>query len=233
MFLWACSGQTETGQAVGFVTHFTHGGVFWKSYDMELNKSQTGMTSTAMEVDLSIDNEHEDQNLVNELDSAQKYGWKVQIDYEQHFGTNCMNNRGQSSKFIKTVKILDKNPIGDAFNNSDSSGARTKSMKSIVASTFMVEPEEIIIPDFTAIDKRSTINRNNKSRVIVIRPKWIEWGAEFTLNVLEPTITDETVQKIIEFAGIYIGIGSYRPTLSGMFGKFELFTLKRIENGTK
>lgn len=108
-------------------------------------------------------------------------------------------------------------------------GVRTKSMKSIVASTFMVEPDEIIIPDYQAIDKRSTVNRNNKARVMVIRPKWAEWGAEFTLNVLEPTITDETVSKLITFAGLYIGIGSYRPTNNGMFGKFELFTIAKIK----
>lgn len=107
-------------------------------------------------------------------------------------------------------------------------GVRTKSMKSIVASTFMVEPDEIIIPDYNAIDKRSTVNRNNKARVMVIRPKWTEWGAEFILNVLEPTITDETVAKLIEYAGQYIGIGSYRPTSNGMFGKFELFSIAKI-----
>lgn len=120
LLFWSCSSQTETGQSVGFVTHFTRGGVFWKSYDMELNKSATGMTSTAQELDLSIDNDHEDPLLVNELDSAQKYGWKVQIDYQQRFGTNCMGNRGESSKFITKVVVLDKNAIGHEFNNRDS-----------------------------------------------------------------------------------------------------------------
>jgi len=109
---WGCSAQSQKGQAVGFVTHFTRSGVFWKSWDMELNSSQTGMTSTAKELDLSIDNDNEDQSLVNILDSAQKYGWKVQVDYQQNFGTNCMGNRGFSAKFIKKVEILDKTPLG-------------------------------------------------------------------------------------------------------------------------
>lgn len=107
-------------------------------------------------------------------------------------------------------------------------GVRTKSMKSIVASTFMVTPDEILIPDYDAIDKRSTVNRNNKARVLVIRPKWMDWTAIFELNVLEPTITEETVRQIIEFAGIYIGIGSYRPTNNGMFGKFEVATIQKL-----
>ncbi len=108
-------------------------------------------------------------------------------------------------------------------------GVRTKSMKSIVASTFMIEPDEIIVPDYNAIDKRSTVNRNVKARVLVIRPKWTEWGAEFVLNVLEPTITDETIIKLLEYAGVYIGIGSYRPANNGMFGKFKLLTINKSD----
>jgi hypothetical protein len=118
LFLFiSCSGDTQKGQAVGFITHFTRAGVIWKSWDMELNKSQTGMTSTAQELNMSIDNDNEDQNLVNELDSAQKYGWKVQVDYQQNFGNNVCNNRGGSSMFVKSVVVLDKNPIGDKFGN--------------------------------------------------------------------------------------------------------------------
>lgn len=119
---WACATNTQKGQAVGFVTHLTHTGVFWKSYELELNSSQTGMTSTANELDLSIDNEHEDTAVVNQLDSAQKHGWKVQIDYEEKFGTNCMTNRGNTAKFIKKVEILDRTPLGGIKGNEGSSG---------------------------------------------------------------------------------------------------------------
>lgn len=111
-YFWGCAGSSQKGQAVGFITHFTRSGVFWKSWDFELNRSQTGMTSTAQESEYSIDNDNEDQNIVNQLDSAQKYGWKVQIDFQENFGTNCINNRGASSKFIKKLEILDKTPLG-------------------------------------------------------------------------------------------------------------------------
>lgn len=115
-----CSFSSEKGQSVGFVTHFSRHGVFWKSWELEINASQTGMTSTAAEHEFSIDNENEDQEVINALDSAQKYGWKVQIDYQQTFGVNCCNNRGSTSKFIKKVEILDKTPLGgikdESFN---------------------------------------------------------------------------------------------------------------------
>jgi hypothetical protein len=101
-------------------------------------------------------------------------------------------------------------------------GGKSKSMKTIVAAMFIPVPEQIIISDYDAIDKRSAVNRNVKARVIVIRPKWTTWQAEFTLQVHEDSIPKETIEQLIGYAGSYVGIGSFRPTSNGMFGRFEL-----------
>lgn len=143
LFIIGCSAESQKGQAVGFVTHFTRSGVFWKSWDLELNSSQTGMTSTAQELDLSIDNDNEDTMLVNQLDSAQKYGWKVQIDYQQNWGTNCMGNRGGSSKFIKKIEILDKTPLGGIKGSNNSSNFTGKVIDTIY---LMIVPNKGKIP---------------------------------------------------------------------------------------
>lgn len=142
-FILGCSADSNKGQAVGFVTHFTRGGVFWKSWDLELNSSQTGMTSTAREFHLSVDNDNEDQALVNVLDSAQKYGWKVQVDYQQNFGTNCMGNRGGSSKFIKKVEVLDKTPLGGIKGGSMPNGIPGKVVDTIY---LMIVPHDKPMP---------------------------------------------------------------------------------------
>ena len=99
-------------------------------------------------------------------------------------------------------------------------GGRSKSMKVIVAATFSIPDEQIFLPEYDAIDKRSAVNRNIKARVIVVRPKWMEWGVSFFLQVSEPTVTFEMVEQIVMYAGNYVGIGSYRPTNNGMFGRF-------------
>lgn len=101
-------------------------------------------------------------------------------------------------------------------------GGRSKSMKQVVAAMFMVTPDHIEIPDYDSIDKRSAVNKNVKARVMVIRPKWYTWESEFVLNVMNDSITKETIVQIIEHAGNYVGIGSFRPTNNGMFGRFEL-----------
>jgi len=106
-------------------------------------------------------------------------------------------------------------------------GTQTKSMKSTVAAMFYPDEEEILIkPQKYEIKKDSAVNRNIKARVIVIRPMFKDWSAEFTLNVDNDTITKETVHKILEYAGQYVGIGSWRPTNNGMYGRFDVASFK-------
>lgn len=105
-------------------------------------------------------------------------------------------------------------------------GNSKKSMKNIVAAMFFVSPEHIDMPEYDAIDKRSAVNKNIKARVISIRPKWTNWEAEFDLNIDNDSITTATIKEIISQAGNYIGIGSFRPTNNGMFGRFTLESLK-------
>lgn len=101
-------------------------------------------------------------------------------------------------------------------------GNSRKSMKNIVAGMFFVIPERIMLPSEFEIDKRSAVNKNIKARVISIRPKWNQWSAEFELHIDNDTITKETAKTILEYAGQYVGIGSFRPECNGMFGRFEI-----------
>lgn len=107
-------------------------------------------------------------------------------------------------------------------------GGRSKSMKTIVAAMFMVYPEQITLPEYDAIDKRSAVNRNVKARVITVRPRWNQWAVEFTLSVDEDSITIETITQILEYAGKYVGIGSFRPTNNGLFGRFKVSSIEKI-----
>lgn len=104
-------------------------------------------------------------------------------------------------------------------------GTRTKSMKGIIAAVLMISPEEITIPDYDVIDKRSAVNRNIKARVMVIRPKWLTWQAEFDMILDNGTLTKEMITELINVTGNYVGIGSYRPTNNGYFGRFKLIDI--------
>jgi lambda repressor-like predicted transcriptional regulator len=104
-------------------------------------------------------------------------------------------------------------------------GTKTKSMKGIIAAVLQVSPEEILLPDYEVIDKRSAVNKNIKARVIAIRPKWMEWEAEFDMILDNGTLTKEMIIELINVTGNYVGIGSYRPTNNGYFGRFKLLDI--------
>ena len=114
---------------------------------------------------------------------------------------------------------------GGAMVKSKVGNAR-KSMKNIVAGMFFVMPDKLPLKQEYIIDKRSAVNKNIKARVISIRPKWEDWSTEFELHIDNDTITESTIKEIIENAGNYIGVGSFRPQCNGMFGRFKLKSFK-------
>ena len=64
----------------------------------------------------TVDAENEDPNIVAALDSAATYGWKVKIVYHETFGKNWFGTRGETNHFVKSVDVLDRNPVGSIFN---------------------------------------------------------------------------------------------------------------------
>ncbi len=121
---------------------------------------------------------------------------------------------------------------GGAMSKSKVGNSR-KSMKNIVAGMFYVTTEKgreelPLSPQEFEIDKRSAVNRNIKARIITVRPKWQNWNTEFILSVDNDTITEETVKTIVENAGSYIGIGSYRPEHNGPFGRFKVDSFEKV-----
>lgn len=105
-------------------------------------------------------------------------------------------------------------------------GNAKRSMKNIVAAMFFITPEKIPFRFFDEVDTRSAVNKNNKARIIVHRPKWISWNCDFTMFVDNESITIETVKDIIEASGKYVGVGSYRPEHTGEYGRFTAEVIK-------
>jgi len=100
-------------------------------------------------------------------------------------------------------------------------GNATKSMKNVVAGMWAIKESQIPFRRFDEVDTRSAVNQNVKARVIVNRPKWLDWECEFTLTIDDDnTMTVGMINEIIKNAGRYLGVGSYRPEHTGEFGRF-------------
>ena len=140
---------------------------------------------------------------------------------------HCYRN-GNGKCFIPSDHIRGALINAGAFVKSKVGNSR-KSMKNIVAAMFFVSPDNIELPDYDEIDKRSAVNKNVKARVLIIRPKWTDWKVSFELGVDNDSITEATIIEIFKYAGSYVGLGSFRPTSNGQFGRFAIDSIDLIQ----
>jgi hypothetical protein len=92
-----------------------------------------------------------------------------------------------------------------------------------------VECEKLFVP---SDGKRAIMARGGSKRVMrrfpVIYPPW---KAVVRLVVVDETITPEVMKKMCCDAGLYIGLGRFRPQVGGYNGRFKVtkFVTKRDE----
>ena len=121
--VFAVSSATENysnGERIGFITKFSNKGRFWKSWEGELNLTQTGMNTSSL-FDFSIDNDTESSYIISMIDSAVNNGWKVKLRYHETSFKNWLSNRGETDYFIDNIEILDKTTLGN--NRSEESNS--------------------------------------------------------------------------------------------------------------
>ena len=120
----SCTENYSNGERIGMITKFSQKGLVWNSWEGTLNTTQTGMNS-AEPFQFSVDNDVNDPKVISTLDSAATYGWKVKVKYHETFGKNWFSNRGETNYFVKEVIVLDRNPIGSMFGNTDNKSTKS------------------------------------------------------------------------------------------------------------
>jgi hypothetical protein len=68
-------------------------------------------------------------------------------------------------------------------------------------------------------------DKDGGKRVMKRFPVIEKWKAEFDIHVLDPTITKAVFVDTLEIAGMYIGIGQYRPQRRGNAGRFRVVSV--------
>lgn len=108
----------SNGERIGFITKFSQKGRYWKSWEGELNLTQTGMNTSSL-FDFSIDNDSEYAYVIKMIDSAVNNGWKVKLTYHETYFKNWLSNRGETNYFVKDIQILDRTTLGNNINTAD------------------------------------------------------------------------------------------------------------------
>jgi hypothetical protein len=84
-----------------------------------------------------------------------------------------------------------------------------------------IKPEKLFVP---ADGKRGSGKRVWKYFPMIPAG----WQAEVTIYVADETITGDVLEEHLKQAGMFIGVGRFRPRNNGFYGRFELLGLKEV-----
>lgn len=96
----------------------------------------------------------------------------------------------------------------------------------ISSTLFADEAMKIPVSDFEVDVRRAT--NHQKGAVAVCRPRFDKWFAEMELHIDDDIVSIETVNDMLQDAGKRSGIGSFRVSKGGIFGKFQVIEFKEL-----
>jgi len=101
-----------------------------------------------------------------------------------------------------------------------------KYTKHFVAGILCVEPLLLGVP-LEKVDKFHLYvpadgKRGGKGRVWKIFPRIMKWEAIAEVLVLDDIITEEIFELTLRDAGQFIGLGTFRPSNNGFYGRFDV-----------
>lgn len=112
-------------------------------------------------------------------------------------------------------------------------GKATWTAKFLSGITLMEDPALGIDPATVAsvtISANADGVRGSGKRVPRRFPLIPEWQATFDVYILDPIITQEVFREMVEIAGMFIGIGRFRPEKGGTNGRFKIASLAWEDN---
>lgn len=80
-----------------------------------------------------------------------------------------------------------------------------------------VEHEELFVPAQPGKGKQGTGTRVKK-----LFPLLREWGGSITFEIFDERITQDTFDKVLYNAGMFIGVGRWRPENGGLYGRYKI-----------
>lgn len=118
-------------------------------------------------------------------------------------------------------------------------GGSKKSYKTVAASIFT--PVEELIPIKTKAGKEVTdfevdVRRGNNFQagaIAVCRPRFDDWSLDFHVEVDTDMIDESLVIQILSEAGRRSGLGSFRVSCGGRFGKFSVVNFQEFKRNDK
>ncbi|MCA3375674.1 MAG: hypothetical protein INF64_00990 [Roseomonas sp.] len=112
-------------------------------------------------------------------------------------------------------------------------GKATWTAKFLSGITLMDDPALGIDPatvNVVTISANADGIRGSGKRVPRRFPIMPEWETTFDVYILDPIITQDVFREMVEIAGMFIGIGRFRPEKGGTNGRFRIASLVWEDN---
>lgn len=112
-------------------------------------------------------------------------------------------------------------------------GKATWTAKFLSGVALMQSPSIGLTPDdctCVTISANSDGVRGSGKRVPRRFPVFNEWTSTFDVHILDPIITEDVFREMVEIAGMFIGIGRFRPEKGGTNGRFKITGLDWQDN---
>lgn len=112
-------------------------------------------------------------------------------------------------------------------------GQRKATYSKLLGGLVLVMPDAIEMkPQKYDIDARSVVVPATRGRVVRYRAKFMDWSLKFVIENLEPEqIPASELKQILDYAGNYVGIGDFRPSKKGPFGRFIVTKFEEAAEG--
>lgn len=104
----------------------------------------------------------------------------------------------------------------------------TTQRSSLIPAGVMIEDETILFkePQTWEVDSRAVVVPSTGGRIVCHRPRLDKWCLHFTLQLDTKMFSSKLVRIIVDDAGTKVGLGDFRPSRKGIFGRFVVTNWK-------
>lgn len=105
----------------------------------------------------------------------------------------------------------------------------TTNKSSLIPAGIMVQEIELpLSPQKWEVDSRPVVVPATGGRIICHRPRFDEWRIKFTLSVDGTLFSERLARELVDTAGLRVGLGDFRPSRKGPFGRFKVTSWKAL-----
>lgn len=81
-------------------------------------------------------------------------------------------------------------------------------------------------PDMWEVDSRAVVVPSTGGRIVCHRPRLDEWSLDFQLELDTKMFTPKFIRTLVDDAGQKVGLGDFRPSRKGIYGRFVVTNWK-------